>query len=430
MPKPIRLDVAIAVLALIAIIISSCNLFYITDIEKRIAAIEATMAPSTENYIKIGVEGPMTGPNALCGMWISNGVKMRVDEINAEGGLLVAGKRYPIELFFADDESKVEKGVTAMEQLCTVYKVHAIVGAYHSSITVADCDIPQRYGVPFIDSGAMSIKIAEKIRDTPLPLVFQLSKTVVTEGTSVAECLVDLKLAPNNEVALVMEDSDYGRGDAEYFKKWLAEHSPEVKVVVEEYIPGGETVDWLPILTKIKESGATWVGTTLTGKPVASFYEAFSEYGLKDKIKLMDFGGEVYQQISNADWNLVTYTLGASLLPPAKFKQSEWAQRFKEKFGYSPADHEAQAYDAMTAIAWAIQQAGTFTDGEAIAKALETINIDGVVGKIAFAPLEQGHVRIGIRHSIVQYMPLNASNVFPCVWPEENKDQDLVWPPP
>jgi len=404
----------------------------ISSIEERIKEVEETLKPPPpppETVIKLGVIGPMTGPNADFGKFISNGVRMRVDEINAEGGLLVAGKRYPIERYFADTESKVEKGITAMEKLCTIDKVHCIVGAYHSSITVANCHIPQQYGIPFIDSGAMSIKIAEKIRDTPLPLVFQLSKTVLSEGYTVAQYLVDSGLAPNKKVALITEDSDYGRGDSEYFRKWLAENAPEIEVVVEEFVPPGEIVDWVPILTKIKGSGATWVGFTVTGIVAVSLIEAWKEQGLKDEIFLHDFGGEIQTLVAQEDWDKITYMTGTVLLPHEKFMKTEWSLKFKELFGYYPAEHDTQAYDAATAMFWAIEEAGTFTDGVAIAKALEKINIDGVIGKITFSPLEEGHVR-PVRHSIIQYMPLDAPILFPVVWPEEMKDQELIWPPP
>ena len=385
--------------------------------------------PPAEEIIRLGVTGPLTGPNADFGKFIANGVRMRVDEVNDEGGLLVAGKRYQVQIFLADDESKVEKGITAMEILATINKVHAIVGAYHSSITVASCEVPQKYGIPFIDSGAMSIKIAQKIRDTPLPLVFQLSKTVASEGASVAQALVELRWAPNSKVALITQDSDYGRGDSEYFKKWLSDHAPDIQVVAEEYVPTAGMIDWIPVLTKIKATGATWVGFTVTGLQAVSLVQAWSELGLKDSIRLHDFGGEIQSIIPEADWGKITYMTGTVLLAAEKFQKTDWAKKFQDKFKYYPAEHDAQAYDAATAMLWAIEKAGTFTDGTKIATAIEQIDIVGVSGTIKFSPLSEGHVR-AVSHMVMQYMPKGSPLLLPVVWPQTQKEQEYVWPPP
>lgn len=412
---------AIGVVTVIVILAAAVGSYYYTAMQPK--------PPEPETVIRLGVTGPLTGPNADFGKFIANGVRMRVDEVNEAGGLLVAGKKYPVEMTLADDESKVEKGITAMEKLVTISKVHAIVGGYHSSIIVASCEIPQKYNIPFIDSGAMSIKIAEKIRDKPLPLVFQLSKTVVSEGNSVAQALVQLKWVPNNKVALITQDSDYGRGDSEYFRKWLSQNAPQVQVVLEEFIPTTGMIDWVPVLTKIKASDATWVGATPTGLQSVSLFQAWSELGLKDKIRLHDFNGEIQKIIPEKDWDKITYCTGTVLLAAEKFQKTTWATKFQEKFRYYPAEHDAQAYDSATAMLWAIEKAGTFTDAAKIAAALEQIDIAGVSGRIKFTSLKEGHVRT-VSHMIMQYMPRGSPKLLPVVWPESEKEQTYIWPPP
>ncbi len=411
----------IAVVAVVIVLAAAIGTYFYTAMQPK--------PPEEEKLIRLGVTGPLTGPNADFGKFIANGVRARVDEVNEQGGLLIAGKRYPVEIFLADDESKVEKGITAMEKLCTISKVHAIVGGYHSSIIVASCEIPQKYGIPFIDSGAMSIKVAEKIRDKPLPLVFQLSKTVVSEGYSVAQALVELKWAPNNKIALITQDSDYGRGDSEYFRKWLSQNAPQIQVVLEEYISTTGMVDWVPILTKIKASGATWVGSTPTGLQSVSLVQAWSELGLKDKVRLHDFNGEIHKIIPAADYNKISYMTGTVLLAAEKFHKTEWAKKFQDKFKYYPAEHDAQAYDSATAMLWAMEKAGTFTDGTKIAKAIEEMDVAGVSGRIKFSSIKEGHVR-AVSHMIMQYMPMGTPVLLPVVWPEAQKDQSYTWPPP
>jgi len=115
-------------------------------------------------------------------------------------------------------------------------------------------------------------------------------------------------------------------------------------------------------------------------------------------------------------------------LAAEKFQKTTWATKFQEKFKYYPAEHDAQAYDSATAMLWAMEKAGTFTDAAKIAAALEQIDIAGVSGRIRFTSLKEGHVRT-VSHMIMQYMPKGSSKTLPVVWPESEKEQSYIWPP-
>jgi branched-chain amino acid transport system substrate-binding protein len=53
--------------------------------------------------IVVGYSGPLSGPAAEYGQDILNGVEMAVKEINAAGGITVAGKKYTFRLEKLDD---------------------------------------------------------------------------------------------------------------------------------------------------------------------------------------------------------------------------------------------------------------------------------------------------------------------------------------
>ena len=58
---------------------------------------KAADKPATEaETIKIGAMGPLTGPVAIYGISATNGLKLAIDEINANGGIL--GKQVELNL--------------------------------------------------------------------------------------------------------------------------------------------------------------------------------------------------------------------------------------------------------------------------------------------------------------------------------------------
>ncbi|WP_164096101.1 ABC transporter substrate-binding protein, partial [Serratia marcescens] len=64
------------------------------------------LAVPAQAQIRLGVAGPITGPNAAFGAQLRNGVEQAVEDINAAGGIL--GQR--ITLSVGDDVSDPRQG--------------------------------------------------------------------------------------------------------------------------------------------------------------------------------------------------------------------------------------------------------------------------------------------------------------------------------
>ncbi len=59
-----------------------------------LAAIVLFVVPVWANEIVIGYSGPLSGMAAEYGQDVFNGIELAVNEINAKGGLRVAGKKH------------------------------------------------------------------------------------------------------------------------------------------------------------------------------------------------------------------------------------------------------------------------------------------------------------------------------------------------
>ncbi len=87
----------------------------------------------SQNVIKIGFIGPLTGDYANYGIMMSNAAKIAIEEKNSNGG--IDGKK--IVLIAEDSEGKVEKANSAMEKLVSVDKVFALIGGVFSGESLA-----------------------------------------------------------------------------------------------------------------------------------------------------------------------------------------------------------------------------------------------------------------------------------------------------
>ena len=70
------------------------------------AAESAAPSGEFEGTITLGVIGPMTGTLAVYGTHVSNGVELAVEQINAEGGVVLDGKAYELATDTKDEQGE------------------------------------------------------------------------------------------------------------------------------------------------------------------------------------------------------------------------------------------------------------------------------------------------------------------------------------
>ncbi len=87
----------------------------------------------------MGINGPLTGPNASFGAQLKNGTQQAVEDINAAGGIL--GQK--ILLNYGDDMSDPGKGMSVAKQFATD-GVKFVVGPFNSGVAVPLSDFYQQ----------------------------------------------------------------------------------------------------------------------------------------------------------------------------------------------------------------------------------------------------------------------------------------------
>ncbi|MGN8115115.1 ABC transporter substrate-binding protein [Labrys sp. 22185] len=107
--------------------------------------------------IKLGVAGPMTGPNAVFGEQMRKGAEAAAAAINAKGG--IAGQQ--VEIVVADDVSDPRQGVAAANKLAD-QGIKLVVGHFNSGVTIPASEIYAERGMIMISPSATNPKVTER----------------------------------------------------------------------------------------------------------------------------------------------------------------------------------------------------------------------------------------------------------------------------
>ena len=126
-----------------------------------LAALLAATGAVAQTEIRVGVIYPLSGPVAQVGIDSVAAVKTAVEIVNEGADLPLALARAKglsglggakIRLIIADHQGKPEIGQGETERLINQEKVHAMFGAYFSSVTAASSLVAERAGIPYLNA--------------------------------------------------------------------------------------------------------------------------------------------------------------------------------------------------------------------------------------------------------------------------------------
>jgi branched-chain amino acid transport system substrate-binding protein len=195
--------------------------------------------------VKIGVAGPLTGPNAAFGAQLKNGAEQAVADLNAKGG--INGQQ--IQLVFGDDASDPKQGVSVANKMVGD-GVKFVMGHFNSGVTMPASEVYQENGIYVITPSATNPKITER----GMWNVFRTCGRDDQQGEVAGKYIVDN--FKGKKIAVIHDKTTYGKGLADETKK--AMNAGGVKEVLYEGVNIGEK-DFSALVTKIKAAGADLV---------------------------------------------------------------------------------------------------------------------------------------------------------------------------
>jgi branched-chain amino acid transport system substrate-binding protein len=320
--------------------------------------------------IKIGVAGAHTGDLASYGLPTVKAVELVVKNVNAKGGIL--GKK--VELIIEDESCKPELATNAATKLVSS-KVDAVIGHICSGATKAALRTYKDANIITISPSATNPELTQSGQ---YPNFF---RTIAPDDAQ-AKLNVDftLNVLKIKKIAIIHDKGDYGKGFAEYARKFIDESRKAQVVLYEGITPGA--VDYSAIVQKIKHSEAEAVIYGGYHPEAASVVQQMRKKGMKI-LFISDDGVKDQTFIKVASQSAE----GVYATGPKDTTKNPLAiaaiEAHRKAYGTEPGAFYLNAYSATIAILNAISKAKS-TQYDAVIKALHTYKVDTPLGKISF----------------------------------------------
>ncbi|MHB8828148.1 MAG: branched-chain amino acid ABC transporter substrate-binding protein [Syntrophales bacterium] len=337
------------------------------------------------DVLKLGIAGAHSGDLASYGLPTVKAAEFVVKEINAKGGVL--GRQ--VELVVEDDVCKPEVATNTATKLVS-QDVKFVIGHICSGATKSALGIYKDAKVIVISPSATNPELTQS---GAYPNFY---RTIASDD---AQARLEVEFAIGKlkikKIAVLHDKGDYGKGLAEFAKKFIDESKKASVVLFEGITPGA--VDYSAVVQKIKRSGAEAV---IYGgyHPEASSIVAQMRKKKMKTIFISDDG------VKDATFIKVAgqYAEGVYATGPKDTSRNPLAvaanELHKKTHGADPGAFYLNGYAATQALLNAIQKAGS-TDYSAVSKVLTTQFVETPLGKIKF---DKRGDAIGVGFSIYQ----------------------------
>jgi len=391
--------------------------------------------------LKIGVMGPFTGPASRTGDGFKKGVMMALEDARAAGEIpiTVDGQQRDVEIVWVDSESSPEKAVKAVADAVNRQGVQFMVTGWHSSVAMAMVDAEAPLDIVHIGHQGESQFICEKInkdpqkyrgwfKGWPSPPIFA---GLYGEPLNYFQ-EQGLWTPRNRKAAVLVEDTDYGRGWGEALVTSMEEAGFDP---LGYDVTALDETEFTSLITKYKAQQVSVVGMTTTGSVSASnFVKQFRTQRVK--ALLLGHGltwfSEWHDLTGDASDHVVTMDSPRVIAP----SQQEWVDRYRAKYDEEPSiAPSGHPYDYFRIAVKVLNRAGTL-DFDTLVKTTEQIEHKGVWHSYDFAEepgpnalcyheVKTGPFMKGFFFPMVQLTGGKA----PIIWPLEHAEKKFEQPP-
>lgn len=326
---------------------------------------------SSNQAIKLGISGPITGGAAIYGQAVKNGIELALEEVNAKGGL-------QFELNYQDDKHDTESAVNAYGILKD-WGMQVSMLAVTSAPCNAVADMYQEDGIFALTPSGSNENIV-KNKD----LIFQMCFTDPNQGAGSAKYIADHFKGEKIGV-IYQSDIDYSTGVYATFDAGAKEYDLDV-VSVNTFIKGEP--DFTVALKNCKDAGATVVflptyydenAQILTQAAAMDYHPIF--FGIDGMDGVLDVKG-FDKSLAEGVYLLTPFAADASDDLTVSF-----VTKYVDKYGDIPNQFAADAYDCVYAIYEACTKGNVTYDmtptqiGQILKEQFTKMTFNGLTGK-------------------------------------------------
>ena len=318
---------------------------------------------SSDGKIKVGGIGPITGAAAIYGQAVKNAAEIAVEEINAKDDTV------KFEFKFEDDENDPEKSVNAYNKLKD-WGMQVLMGTVTTKPCIAVSTETNADKIFQFTPSASSTDVigGQPDKDGNVTIqrkdnVFQMCFTDPNQGVASAEYIKEQNLG--TKIAVIYNNGDaystgiYQKFDAEAKKLGL-------EIVSVTTFPDDTNSDFSAQLNDAKDKGADLLFLPIYYTPASLILTQAAKMNYTPKFFGVD-GMDGILTVKNFDTKLAEDVM---LLTPftadaADEKTQNFVKKYKEKFGDTPNQFAADAYDCVYALYEACKAKNITSDSKA-----------------------------------------------------------------
>jgi branched-chain amino acid transport system substrate-binding protein len=320
--------------------------------------------------LKLGFMGAQTGPNAQLGINISNGAKLAIEQHNAKSGVT------KVTLITYDTQGDPTQGTNQAKKAITD-KVVGIIGPAFSGESKTSVPILEEAGIPNISPSATNAKLATNGWKT----WHRVLANDDVQGPGDADFIAKTLNAKN--VAVIDDQSEYGKGLADAVRKQLATNG--VKVAVNDSIDP-KASSYSSTVNKVKPANVDAIFFGGYYSAAGKLIKQLRDGGVQGTFMSGD-GSLDAQVISAAGGTAANGVLLSCTCSSAVGSTDPAVQKFatdyKAKYNVDPATYSAEGFDAANAFLQAIDAGKTSTSD--INDFISKIDFKGVSKQIKFS---------------------------------------------
>ena len=331
--------------------------------------------------IKIAITGPFSGGSAPMGTSMRDGAKLAISEINAAGGISVAGKNMKIEVVERDDEGKNERGALIGQELASMDDLSGVIGTVNTGIALSGDKHLQEKGItkiitPAAGSASMTQWSKAGVKDLS---IFRFAADDAIQSAMVVEEAIRQKFT---KVAIIHDATNYGVSGRDDLLEQIRKQGNKLEVVAMEKFNIGDK-DMTAQLLRSKSVGAQVILIWGIGPELAAVSNGMAKLDMKMPLIggwTLSMSNYIDNAGKNSNGTLMPQTFIEEAITP---KVKRFIEGYHKTYNVtripSPVS-AAQGYDAVYIFAAAVKQAQS-GDTRKIKEALEDLRepVKGVI---------------------------------------------------
>lgn len=349
---------------------------FLTVLALMVGVLAGCSGSQDSGTIRIGFIGPLTGDSQPWGEAQLNEIKLCVENLNKNGGIL--GRQ--VELFYYDNRADNIESANATKRLIQENKVCAVLGPNASGAAIAMSSVCDENQVPMIATNATNPQVTVDDKGNVRPYVFRVCLIDDQYGAIIANYAYT-EMGLRNVAVLYEVGSDYSMGLKNAFESAFKALGGTI-TTVEGYKT--DDVDFRAQLSTIKDTNSDAIFLPALYKQIALATNQARELGVTTTFLGTDswFNGDVLE--------LSAASVEGSVFTAAMDTENEALEGIKEEYRTAYGEEiDAMGttgyygYDAFQVLMAAIEKAGS-DDPKAIRDVLEGLSgVQGCVGEVS-----------------------------------------------